>query len=373
MLDDARLRHYIVQNIDLNLADDESSLRQSYDVEISHNPKGFLFIPTLPLGLTMNDDLYYRIFDIVAFAVYPYYTLIRSDVMRIVAVDGSRLEQGRAFFYPWKVGVSKRLVGTMSDILNDYDFDNGIPLMQGMTAGWKFYHAIISGPTGSGKSSAMRYIADVITHIDSQVIAIDPKISDLARWARQNESVELLIPSENDRPSDFLNTVLAKLSDVVQLIYQRQHQLYEETQQISTDASEIRLPHVFIMIDELASLTLSGKRTQINDLMNSLSLIAYLGRESKVSLIVSTQNTRVSSNSSGSGLPANVRDQFGLRILLGPIDLSKTQFLFPGLKRSVPIPMFGAGTGLVEIDDGQHYGVEPIAMPTIISEDHQNE
>lgn len=366
MLDDARLKNYIIQNIDLNLADDESSLRQSYDIKIAHNPEGFLFIPTLPLGLTMNDDLYYHIFDIVTFAVYPVFTLIRADVMRIVAVKGARLEQRRAFFYPWKRGVPKRLVGTVNEIVSDHDLDEGIPLMDGLTAGWNFYHAIVSGPTGSGKSSAMRYIADVITHVNSKVIVIDPKISDLARWARQHDDVELLIPSREDRPADFLNTVLAKLSALVQLIYERQHLLYEQTKRISTNACEINLPHIFIMIDELASLTLSGKRTQINDLMNCLSLIAYLGRESKVSLIVSTQNTRVSSGSSGSGLPAGVRDQFGLRILLGPIDLSKTQFLFPGLKYSIPIPMFGDGTGLVEIDDGKHYGIEPIAMPTIL-------
>ncbi|PWT66793.1 hypothetical protein DKZ26_14480 [Limosilactobacillus reuteri] len=56
------------------------------------------------------------------------------------------------------------------------------------------------------------------------------------------------------------------------------------------------------------------------------------------------------------------------RILLGRIDKTSAQFLFPGLNDTLSLPLGGLGTGIVQINDGQHYGIEPIAMPTITDE-----
>lgn len=362
-MDKSGLRRYLIKNIDLALQSNETSFRQSYDIKIIDNPDGFLFIPVMPIQLTMDSELYYKIYNIVSFAVYPEYTLIRPDTMKIVANESSSISRERAFFFPWKKGVSNRLVGKIDYILNGFNLSNGIPLMDNVIAGWNIHHAIICGPSGSGKSTGLRYLCEV-GHRIGKVIVIDGKLSDAARWGRKYEDVELVVPSNEDRPADFLIKVLERLASLTDEIYERQKKLYGFTTRISTNVSEIGKQRIFVVIDELASLSLSGKRGQVQELMDQLQLIAFLGREANVSLIISTQNPRVN----GSGLPTGVRDQFGLKILLGPIDSSRTQFLFPDLDKTIPLPMGGPGSGIVEIDDGEHFGIEPIAMPTIQEE-----
>lgn len=357
-MDKKELRRYLIKNIDLALQTNETSIRQSYDIRIIENPNGFLFVPVLPIQLTMNSDLYYRIFDIISFAIYPQYTLIRSDTMRIVENDSSSISRNRAFFFPWKEGVSHRLVGSVDDILNKFNLFNGIPLMNDMIAGWNIYHTIICGPSGSGKSTALRYLCEV-AHKVGKVIIIDGKLSDTARWGRQYRDVELVIPNDEDRPADFLTKVLERLSSLTDQIYERQKELYQFTHKVSTNVGEIGKQRIFVVIDELASLSLAAKKSQVQELMEQLELIAYLGREAMISLIIATQNPRSTS------LPTSVRDQFGLKLLLGPIDSARTQFLFPDMNTSIPLPMGGPGSGIVEINDGNHWGIEPIAMPTI--------
>lgn len=360
-MDEEELKAYLTKNIDLALASDESSFRQSYLIKIQEDPAGFIFNPVLPIQLTMDQELYYRIYDIVAFAIYPEYTLIRPDTMKIVSINKMSVARQRAFFFPWKKGVSERLTGPIDDIFASFNLKKVIPLMNGLTASWNVHHTIICGPSGSGKSTGLRYLCEV-AHRVGKVIVIYPKLSDTARWGRQFSDVELVIPEQEDRPADYLTKVLERLSQLTDEIYARQKELYQSTTKISTDVSEIGRQRIFVVIDELASLALSGKRSQVQELMNQLQLIAFLGREAKVSLIVSTQNPRVSD----SGLPTGVRDQFGLRILLGPIDSSRTQFLFPDLDKAIPLPMGGPGSGIVSINDGNHWGIEPISMPTVI-------
>jgi len=51
-------------------------------------------------------------------------------------------------------------------------------------------HAIITGVSGSGKSYFLKYLYGVCSMV-GDVIAIDPKCSDLARLAKKRETITL--------------------------------------------------------------------------------------------------------------------------------------------------------------------------------------
>ena len=106
--------------------------------------------------------------------------------MRIVEVSGVSLPMARAFYYPWKEGVPKRLQGTISDILSNYNLSEEIPIMKDLVIkrGGAF-SGILTGESGSGKSYALRYLLECYYRVPgAKVILIDPKKSDGARWAR---------------------------------------------------------------------------------------------------------------------------------------------------------------------------------------------
>ena len=361
--------NYIENVLDSVLSDEASTIKQSYLVlEVIKEPYGFLFIPRYPTNLVLNTDTYYRIYDIISAAVFPEYTCVRPTSMQLVEVDGEQLATARGFYFPGYKGKKQRFVGTITKIVADYDLNKEIPLMRGLTVGRNATTWIISGNTGSGKSYALRYLEEIISRLTNQngdepaqVIMIDPKKSDGARYAKKHSEIKLLIPEDTDRPEDFLTKVNAELAAVVKEMQLRQSKLYEVSTKISTDANEINVPPIFVVLEEMASLTLGLASTsrQVKDLYRELELIALLGRESLINLIITSQIAR------NDVVPIPIRSQMNVRILLGRIDKATVQYLFPSMTDGLSIPIGGLGTGIIEINDGKHYGIEPIAMPTI--------
>lgn len=119
--------NYIAQVLNQALSDDESTTKQSLKIKASPDGAGFDFIPRLPIGLIMDSELYYKIYNIASFAIYPAYTLIRGSSMQLVALDGP-ISMARAFSFPWKIGVSKRLVGSIEQITTVNKVRNQIKL-----------------------------------------------------------------------------------------------------------------------------------------------------------------------------------------------------------------------------------------------------
>lgn len=245
--------------------------------------------------------------------------------------------------------------------------------MHGMDAGRNATTYILSGNTGSGKSYALRYLEEIFLHLtnrdktrNSKLIVIDPKKSDGARYAKRHPEIDLLVPDDNDRPEDFLTKANNRLAEVINEMHHRQSLLYEKSTKISTDANEINEPPIWVIIEEMASLTLGLSQTsrQVKDLYRELELIALLGRESLIGLVLTTQIAR------NDIIPIPIRSQMNVRILLGRIDKSTVQYLFPSMTDGLSIPIGGAGTGIIEINDGKHYGIEPVAMPTIREEEN---
>ncbi len=363
------IANFVSDNLDARLQTDQSASRRSYFVlEVTGDVPGFCFVPVYPSEIVMNSETYYRIFDIVAPSVFPQYTCIRPTSMQIVEIDDQPLSSSRGFFFPWKPKKSTRLVGSVDSILEKYDLAEAIPIMDGITVGRNATTWIISGNTGSGKSYCLRYLLEMWEHTtnrsggkQAKIILIDPKKSNAARYARGHDDIQLVVPELTERPEDFLRKVNQILGDVIKEQNRRQDELFSSSPRISTDANELNVEPIYVIIEEMASLTLSLPPTnqQVKDLFRQLEQIALLGREALINLIITTQIAR------NDVVPIPIRSQMNVRILLGRIDKATVQYLFPSMTDGLSIPIGGKGSGIIEIQDGNHFGVEPVEMPTI--------
>ncbi|MBT8910207.1 hypothetical protein BTI53_02340 [Lactobacillus delbrueckii subsp. bulgaricus] len=360
---------YIGQVLDANFLTDQSVSRHSFYIkEVTEPVPGFVFIPVYPTQITLNSETYYRIYDIVSPALFPDYTCIRPSSMQIVEVDDEPLTTSRGFFFPWKTSRSKRLFGSVESILTKHDLKDGIPIMDGITVGRSATTWIISGNTGSGKSYCLRYFLEIWEHVTNRtgtkpakLILIDPKKSNAARYARGHKNIQLIVPDLMERPEDFLMRTNEVLANVISEQNRRQADLFNKSKRISTDASELDLEPIYVIIEEMASLTLSLPPThpQVKDLFRQLEQIALLGREALINLVITSQIAR------NDVVPIPIRSQMNVRILLGRIDKATVQYLFPSMTEGLSIPIGGKGSGIIEIQDGNHFGVEPVEMPTI--------
>lgn len=194
------------------------------------------------------------------------------------------------------------------------------------------------------------------------MIIFDSKKGAGSRWAkRNNPEIELIVPKEGDRPEDYIPRCNRKLEQIVSEMNHRQDELYNFSNRITTDANELDVPPIWVMFEEFEGVTLgmSPRSSQIQDLYRLLTLIALLGRESLVGLCITSQIAR------NDVIPIPIRSQMLVKILLGVIDSTSTAYLFGDLSDNIPLPIGGKGSGIISINDGYHYGIEPVEMPTI--------
>ncbi|MBC7032930.1 chromosome partitioning protein ParA, partial [Salmonella enterica subsp. enterica serovar Enteritidis] len=88
-------------------------------------------------------------------------TMIRPLTFQLVQIDDEPLEMSQGFFFPWRDGRARRLIGNIDDVIYGYDLQKEIPIMEGMTASRKVSSYLITGNTGSGKTEAFKYFTQV--------------------------------------------------------------------------------------------------------------------------------------------------------------------------------------------------------------------
>ena len=338
-----------------------------YDIEITED--GLLFIPIYPVTFVIDETLYTKIFNILSVALTPQYTMIRPLTMQVVTLEGSDISSSRGLLFPMREGRPKRIVDSFNGLIQRYYCTGNIPIMEKLD--WSFSTSpdcIIAGNTGSGKSYELGILFEICKEI-GDVEVIDPKGSDLARLAKkQNRKVTipqfLTDRNEHGLSDQFLQRVIKRLKNIENLMYQRQSELYQRSEKVSTDYRELGLKPYFIFIDELAALMVNTNKKISTDFKNVLTRLILLGRESGIYLIFAMQSARAEY------LPTIVRDSISLRIQLGRINSENTRFLFPELKDIPMIPLGGKGTGIISIaGDDRYAGIEPVATPTIIDEE----
>lgn len=342
---------YLLQCLNMALGsqiEGETSYTNSFDVKMGNG--GFLFIPRLPASYVIDDALYQKIFLIANASLYPRYTLLKQNSAYFVPFDTDDIHGQRALFFPWKLGISQRLVISDLERFASSRVGNLIPIMENLSLDYdKVTSMAIAGNSGSGKSYALTYFLTMIKPL-SDLIIIDPKFDSPSRWAKFNQ-VKVIHPQQNRSKSDFVAEINEALSQSLKMIYQRQEVLYENP--------EHQFKHLTIIIDEVLALSEGTNKAIKEAFFSLLSQIALLGRATKVHLLLVSQ--RFDYNS----IPVSVREQLNVNIQIGNINHKTVQFLFPDLDPEGIVIPIGKGTGLIQIIDNEHpYQVLPLLCPT---------
>ena len=345
------LAQYLLQALNMGLGSimqGETSYTNSFDIKIMND--GFMFIPRLPAGYIIDDDLYQKIFLIANAALYPKYTVLKQNSAYFVALDTDDIHVQRGLFFPWKIGISERLVIPDLEEFVGNQKGNFIPIMKNLTLDYnKVTSMAIAGNSGSGKSYALTYFLSMLKNI-SDLIIVDPKFDTPSRWAREN-GITVLHPQKNRSNSDFVSEINGHLSSCLNLIHQRQEILY--------DNPDHKFRHYTVVIDEMLALSEGVNKTIRDSFFSLLSEIALLSRSSNIHLCMVGQRL------DHTAIPVSVREQLNVLIQIGNINQKTTQFLFPDLDPEGIVIPIGKGTGLIQIIDNEHpYQVLPLLCPT---------
>ena len=344
------------------LSEEMSSLRGSLLILESLNPAGILVVVPLPAPFVYSADNYYLLQTIIAAAVLPEHVCVRAHNMLLVTLENRSRSSSRAFFYPW-VANRQRLVGSFSEVCKKMDKSKGVEIMTNLYIPNSAHFIALTGPSGSGKSVATRYICQCLYDKGDSLTLIDPKKSTGARWARGKPEVSLLIPESGERLVDFLIRVTKLLHQEVKITFQNQNELYEKSRRIDTNYSEINSHKRWIVLEEIEALEAFGSKKQIDSLLREILLLALLSREANTAMLITSQNIR------GDVFPIPIRNQIDCSIMLNESQDSTIKNMYPGIE-SLPQPFIGPGTGFIDLNittrNIADNGLQPVAMPTII-------
>ena len=179
------LEQYLLQILNMGLGSlmqGETSYTNSFDCKIMDD--GFLFLPRLPAGYIIDDDLYQKIFLIANASLYPRYTLLKQNSAYFMALDTNDIHVQRGLFFPWKLGVSERLIISDLDSFTKSHEEDIIPIMKNLVLDYNNVTSLaITGNSVSGKSYTLTYLLSHLKQI-SDLIIIDPKFDTPSLWAR---------------------------------------------------------------------------------------------------------------------------------------------------------------------------------------------
>ncbi|MGK0719507.1 cell division protein FtsK [Streptococcus uberis] len=348
---DKDLTQYLLQSLNMGLGSliqGETSYTNSFDIKVKSD--GFLFIPRLPAGYIIDDRLYEKIFLIANATLYPRYTLLKQNSAYFIPLDTDDIHVQRALFFPWKEGISERLIIPDLETFASSLKENHIPIMKNLTLDYNKVTSIaIAGNSGSGKSYALTYFLSLLRNF-SDLIIVDPKFDIPSRWAREH-NIPTIHPHKNRSKSDFVSEINENLSSCLNIIQERQEILYYNP--------NTNFNHLTIVIDEVLALSEGINKTIKDSFFSLISQISLLGRSTRVHMVY------VSQRYSHDTIPVSVREQLNVVIQIGNINKKTTQFLFPDLDPEGIVIPIGKGTGLIQIIDNEHpYQVLPLLCPT---------
>lgn len=345
------LEQYLLQSLNMalgSLMQGETSYTNSFDCQVKE--EGFLFLPRLPAGYIIDDELYQKIFLIANASLYPRYTLLKQNSAYFIPIDTEDIHIQRGLFFPWKKGISKRLIiSDLDQFASSIDAKN-VPIMENLSIDYdKVTSIAIAGNSGAGKSYMLTYLLSVLKK-KSDLIIVDPKFDTPSRWAREND-VPIIHPKKNRSKSDFVSEINEHLSNCMNIIQERQATLYDNPNQ--------KFKHLTVVIDEVLALSEGVNKNIKESFFSLISQISLLGRATKIHLLL------VSQRFDHSTIPVSVREQANVLIQIGNINQKTTQFLFPDLNPEGIVIPIGKGTGLIQVIDNEHpYQVLPLLCPT---------
>lgn len=349
----AEIEKYLLQSLNMALnVQGETSYTNSFAVKVED--EGFYFVPRLPASYLIDEGLYQKIFIIANASLYPQFTVLKQNSAYFVPLDTEDIHTQRALFFPWFKGISKRLVIPNLTEFVQKNQEYKIPIMENLSIDYnKTVGVVVAGNSGSGKSYFLTYLLESLAKI-SHLIICDPKFDSPSRWAKTHH-ISVIHPSNNRSKSDFVSELNDSLSNVLNIIYERQEILF--------DNPNHEFEHLTVVIDETLALT-EGVNKQIKEsFLSLLSSIALLGRATRCHLLL------VSQRFDYNAVPVSVREQMNVLVQIGNINSKTVQFLFPDLDPSGIVIPIGKGTGLIQVIDNEHpFQVLPLLTPTFYTE-----
>ncbi|MBS9334833.1 cell division protein FtsK [Fructobacillus sp. M1-13] len=339
----------LIQSLNLALnIDNETSYNHAFDIQA--NQDGFWFIPRLPAGFVVDSALYDKIYRISGAILYPNWTLLKQNGAYFVPTHSQDFHTQRALFFPWVEGNAKRLVIDDIDEFTEKWVNNKLPIMENLDINIdKINHIGIAGQSGSGKSTFLIFLLYLLKERGSITIC-DPKLDSPSRFARKFD-IPVIAPVEVQNQNDFVSSVTAMLSQHLDLIHDRQRELYKDP--------NAKFEHNYIVIDELLALTENVAKNVAGAFQSVISQIALLGRATNVHLIL------VSQRFDAHALSTATREQLNVLIQIGNINSRTTSFLMPDLDPNGIVVPQGIGSGLIQIIDSEHpYQVLPLLTPS---------
>ena len=155
----------------------------------------------------------------------------------------------------------------------------------------KMPHLLIAGQTGSGKSVGMNGFILSLLYKNSpdmlRMIMVDPKRVELGIY---NGIPHLLTPVIND-PEKALNALKWSVAEMLRRYDVLQVARARNLGEFNDKAGrKDKMPHIVIIIDELADLMMSGNKKEVE---NAIARIAQMARAVGMHLIVATQRPSV--------------------------------------------------------------------------------
>ena len=157
----------------------------------------------------------------------------------------------------------------------------------------KMPHVLIAGATGSGKSVCINTLITSIIYkskpSEVKLVMIDPKVVELSVY---NGIPHLLIPVVTDprKAAGALAWAVQEMVNRYNLFAEkgvRDMKGYNEA--IEQEGEEGKLPHIVIIIDELADLMMVAK----NDVEDAICRLAQMARAAGMHLVIATQRPSV--------------------------------------------------------------------------------
>lgn len=335
------------RTIDNVLGAENSSYTNTFKVELEADR--LLFIPLVPTPLVVDEELNKKLYNALAFALYPYFTLLAPDGVDIVATRNTNYSTRRALAFTLRKGIPQRLY--FEDYPKQQPGNFRVPVMENYKINFELETSIgVSGASGTGKSTFVNYLIECLSTAGADMHVIDPKSDELSKLAK-SKGLKCFKAADYTNSNDFVNAVNDLLKKYIDLIHKRQKDYLE------TGKRDHK--RYYIVIDELIALIASANKTAADTLKQQLETIAVIGRSSNVSLILIAQDWNVAS----SGISTTLRNQISVKVALGRPSKSSLQYLFPDID-SIIVPA-GPGTGVISSNSAMDGRAYPILAPTV--------
>jgi S-DNA-T family DNA segregation ATPase FtsK/SpoIIIE len=180
----------------------------------------------------------------------------------------------------FKKSKSKMTLGLGKDIY-------GNPVVADLS---KMPHLLVAGATGSGKSVSINSMVMSIlykaTPTEVKMLMVDPKLLELSAYEDIPHLISPVITSPKEA-AETLNKMVVEMERRYRVLAEKASRNIESfNMQVK---EEEKLPYIVIIIDELADLMFTAP----NDVEDSITRLAQMGRASGIHLILATQRPSV--------------------------------------------------------------------------------